>query len=202
MSERSQDRQAGRAVRSFREVFAIERRLFKVDRWRIPLRSGLEVRAIVYAIACYAALLVLRAVPPVAAVHDLLPAPIGWLILPVGGALALARFRPDGRIPHHAALSVARWALSPRALAGLRPERGIGRPALAISDVVMCADWRDGQRPLHGDVVGPATITARHPARLTATSDGAVLELSLDGPPRRRGQEVDVGDGERLEVRS
>jgi len=79
---------------------------------------------------------------------------------------------------------------------------GIGRPALAISDVVMCADWRDGHRPLHGYVVGPATITARHPAHLTATSDGAVLELSLDGPPRRRGQEVDVGDGERLEVRS
>ncbi len=189
-------------MRSFREVFQIERRLFKVDRWRIPLRSGLEVRAIVYAIACYAGLLIARGIPPVAALHDLLPAPIGWLILPVGGALALARFRPDGRIPHHAALSVARWALSPRALAGLRPERGIGRPTLAISDVVMCADWRDGDRPLHGDVVGPATITARRHARLTATRGDAVLEVSLDGPALGRGHVLDLVAGERIEVRS
>ena len=202
MAERSEERRAGRAVRSFREVFEIERRLFRVDRWRIPLRSGLEVRAIVYAIAVYAALLVARAIPPVAAVHDLLPAPIGWLVLPAGGALALARFRPDGRIPHHAAVSVVRWGLSPKSLAGLRAEGGVGRPALSEAEVVVCADWRDGHRPLHGDVVGPATVIARRPARLISERCGQVLELSLDAPALRRGHVLDLRVGERLEVRS
>jgi hypothetical protein len=202
MAERSQERRAGRAVRSFREVFQIERRLFRVDRWRIPVRSGVEVRAIVYALACYAALLVARVIPPVAALHDLLPAPIGWLILPAGGALALARFRPDGRIPHHAAWSVTRWVLSARRVAGLRPDRQVGVVGLVESEVVVCSDWRDGTASLHGDVVGPARVTARRAARLSSAKRGAVLVLDLAGPALRRGAVLDLGEGERIEVRS
>lgn len=199
MSEGTDERTAGRAVRSYRDVFTLERRLFRIDRWQIPLRGGIEVRAIVYAIACYLLLLFARAIPPIRLAHDLLPGAIGWVVLPLAAALALARFRPDGRVPHHAAASVARWALSARRLAGLRPERARAH-ALTDHRVVVVGDFRDAHHPIAGSVCGPALVTVRRAARLTGDRRGARLSVDLSAPPVRCGQRVALGAGERLEV--
>src|SRR3954468_14416239 len=95
-------------IHSYRTVFSFEWRLYRVDRWRLPLRGGLPVRALLYTPAVYAALALVDRLPWISAVPGLLPPPLHWLLVPLALVTALVRGRLDGRPAHRALWSLAR----------------------------------------------------------------------------------------------
>lgn len=153
-------------VRSYRAVIdSVERRIFRVDRWRIPKPDGLSVRAIVYAIASFVALLAAGRLPLVGQILGLLPPSVRFVALPVLGGWGLSAWSPDGRAPHHALLSALRFVPAPKHLAGLRPCPPLGAELAAVAEVCVAAGI-DGPRYRPGRIAGPASVTLRYPARI------------------------------------
>src|SRR4051795_3891275 len=93
-------------IRSFRLVFDRGyRRLFKIDRYRLPFAYGLPILGIVYTVLGALALVVADELPIVGSALAALPPPIHWVAIPVGLSVVMRHGPPDG-LPPHAAL----WA--------------------------------------------------------------------------------------------
>lgn len=155
-------------VRSYRGVVdSIERRIYRFDRWRLPTPHGLSVRALVYAIVTFIAVLLVGSLPLVGQLFELLPASIRWIVVPIGAGWLLASWAPDGRAPHHALVSAARYLLAAKHLAGLRRCPAIGAELLAGAEIQVAPS---GDEPCFraGVVKGPAKVTIRYPAVVTA----------------------------------
>jgi hypothetical protein len=141
-------------IRSFRLVFDLGyRRLFKIDRYRLPFAYGLPILGILYA-ALVALALVLAAKLPVAGpALAALPPPIHWVAIPVGLSMVMLHWRPDGLKPH-----AALWARR-------RLRRGIcraGSPPSATATARISA--RSPARPTGARrATGPASRAARRP---------------------------------------
>jgi hypothetical protein len=165
-------------IRSYRIVFRLERRIFQIDRYRLPFPYGVEVRALLYAPVVYLVLLVVSRLPLLRTVFGLLPTPVHWGLLPLGVVWAMLKLRIDGRPPHRVLAAAVRFAVSPRQLAGLRP---CPRPGFAFAPVdrlFLRPDWRSPRyRP--GVIDGPATVTLRYPA---------IIEVRQPWRQRLRGQ--------------
>lgn len=114
-------------IRSYRAVFDLERRIYRVDRLRLN-PAGVPVRGVVYALALIALALVCGSLPGLSLLADALPWYVVDLGLPVGAAALLTVVRIDGRPAHLAAQSLLRYRLQPRQSIGLRAMR-IGRGA-------------------------------------------------------------------------
>jgi hypothetical protein len=152
-------------IRSYRVVFRLERRIFQVDRFRLPFPYGLEVRAIAYTAVVYLATLVLSSLPLFGVLLGLLPTPVRWGLLPLGVVVAMLKLRIDGRAPHRVLGALLRWSLAPKHLAGLRPCPRAGFTFAPIGELWMRPDWRAARyRPAVID--GPAKVTLRYPARV------------------------------------
>lgn len=204
------EQRQGVAVRSYRDVVdQIERRIFRVDRWRLPAPHGVPVRAIGYALAILGAVLVLDALPLIGELLGLLPGSVLYLAVPALGGWALQATDVDGRPPHHVVAATARFWLAPRTLAGLRRAPAVGT-TLAPVEAVQIAPAGDDARYRPGRVRGPATVVLRYPAELApervgvrAESDPASRLASarrIRVRPRRgaalvRGQELRVPEG-------
>src|SRR5204862_8195081 len=93
----AQDRRTD--VRSYRSVFALERRIYRIDRLRLN-PSGVPVRGVGYAAVLLVLAQLVQSLPVVSAVAGLLPWPIRDLIDPVVLAAALTALRLDGRPAH------------------------------------------------------------------------------------------------------
>jgi hypothetical protein len=104
-------------IRSYRAVFDLERRIYRVDRLRLN-PGGIPLRGVVYCFALLAGLALLGALPLVGAAVRALPWYLRDLVLPAGGAALLTVIRIEGRPFHLAAAALLRHALGPRALAG------------------------------------------------------------------------------------
>jgi hypothetical protein len=105
-------------IRSFRAVFELERRVYRVDTIRLN-PGGIPLRGILYAGALVPACLIAGRLPPVSWILGLVPWYIRYLGLPVvGGALATI-VRIDGRPFHHAARALALHSIAPRWTSGL-----------------------------------------------------------------------------------
>ena len=153
-------------VRSYRAVVDdVERRIYRIDRWRLPLPGGIEVRAILYTLAAFVAISVFAGFPVVERLVGTLPVGIRYLALPVLAGWALAAWRIDGRAPHHALAGLVRYTVKVQTLAGLRPTRAIGSQLPPIA-ALQVAPSGDEARYRRGRVRGPARITLRYPARL------------------------------------
>lgn len=122
-------------IRSFRVVFDLERRIHRIDRFKVPLPYGLPLRSIGYAAVALIAVVVGSNVPLFGSVLSALPAPVRLVILPASVAVALTRLRLDGRSAHAACLAWLRFAVSPRDLVGFRPRRP--ETAVRLEDVWM-----------------------------------------------------------------
>jgi hypothetical protein len=160
----------GIQLRGFRRVFRIERRLFRFDRWRIPYPHGVPLRGIGYFLVLEITAFVLSRMP-VLGLLLALPSPVvPFLGLPAAGAFLLMQGRIDGRPPHHVLLSLLRFSLSARCLAGLSP---CPRQDEAVTPVYELAVAYDGREsfPVAGRIKGPAKITFRYPA--TVAVEGA-----------------------------
>lgn len=154
------------SVRSYRLVLdQLERRLFKVDRYRLPLPYGVPLRSILYFFVTLSALAVMRGLPLVGQLLGLLPPTVVWLALPLGAAIALTQFQIDGRPPHRVALAFALYRARPRALAGLRRAP---REGTRLAPVLEIATRPTGGKPAYvpGRIRGPAEVVVGYPAAL------------------------------------
>src|SRR4051794_302593 len=108
-------------IRSFRTVFRLERRIYKFDRWRIPIPYGVPVWGLAYSTATLAAIVLAGRLPAVGGLVSLLPAPLRFVLLPLGVGALLNGIEPDGRRPHIFIKAWLRHRLGARCLCGLRP---------------------------------------------------------------------------------
>lgn len=180
-------------VRSYRLVTdRLERRLFKIDRYRLPLPYGVPLRSILYAAVTLLALAVAVRLPLVGEVLGLLPASVRWVALPLAAGIVLTRFEVDGRPPHKAALAWALYRTRPRCLSGLRAAPA---PGARVAPVLEIATRPTGSEPTYvpGELAGPAEVIFGYPAR-----------LEPEGVPRdarKAGAEAQIAAAKRLRIR-
>jgi hypothetical protein len=188
----------GLTIRSFGVVFDLERRIHRIDRWRIPVPYGVPLRGIAYWAAALLATVVLGRVPVAGELTGILPPPVRFALLPVGVAYVLARVRVDGRPAHAALASWVRSELSPSRLAGLR---AVPRPGAVIrlADVAIVPDERCA-RYRHAVIEGPATVLLRYPPLGWVRGGGrpTLHVRQLPGPPLFVGKQVRLGRGQRM----
>lgn len=184
-------------VRSYRLCFELERRIHKIDRWRIPVPYGVPLRGIAYALAALAALLALDGLPLAGELLGALHPAIRVVVLPVAAGYALYRLRVDGRPAHAAMLAWLRFRLEPARRVGCRRAEPLALARLA--DVSLAPDERSAHyRPAR--VKGPTELLLRYPVE--ARQRGRTLELrQRPGGPMWRGKRVGVRPGERVVVR-
>lgn len=101
-------------IRGYREVFRFERRLFRLDRWQLPVRGGVPLRALAYVPVALLVVIVAGAVPVLGAVVGALPAPVRWVLIPGALTWALLELEVDGRQAWRAGWARLRWRLGPR----------------------------------------------------------------------------------------
>ena len=174
-------------IRSYRRVFDLERRIYRVDRLRLN-PGGVPVLAVVYflaavAIALLASRLPLLDVPMLAA-----PWYLRYLALPALLAALLAILRIEGRSFHLAAWSLLRSRLRPSRLAGLQRLR----PRLAPAGI---GGWRP--EPILMLPNGSEAVARR----LDYTGPGALLIGVAYERESRRGPLVWLGLRSHVSVR-
>jgi TcpE family len=107
-------------IRSYRRVFRLERRIYRVDRWSLPVPGGLSLRALAYFLAALLCVLAGGAIPGVRSLLALLSPPVRYLVLPAGLAALATQAAPDERPLHHYALAWLAFRLRARRLAAGR----------------------------------------------------------------------------------
>ena len=118
------DRDAGTAleIRSYRNVFTLERRLYRIDGLRLN-PTGVPLRGIGgFSVLACAGLMAGR-LPLVDVAARIVPWYLREAVLPALAAFLLTGRRVDGRPVHLSALALLRWRLGPRRLVGLRGPR-------------------------------------------------------------------------------
>jgi hypothetical protein len=113
-------------IRSYRRVFELERRIYRIDRLRLN-PGGVPVRGIAYFAALLLAALAFERLPPIGLLAAAVPWYVRELAFPGLLAAALAVVRIDGRPFHLAARAVLACRLGPRRLTGLRGDRRSAR---------------------------------------------------------------------------
>jgi hypothetical protein len=194
------DDQRRTEVRSFREVFALERRIYRIDRLRLN-PTGVPVRGVAYAAALLVIVQLADGMPVLGRLLALAPWPLRDLVAPLAFAAALTVLRIDGRPAHDALVSVVRFALGPRHLSRFercQPVGAIWRPG----PLVVIPDGSEGRlRSLAYRGPGNVLIDAPHRRRLSSRlrRDELRIEATKDSDNKRAG--VRIGPGGRLRVR-
>jgi hypothetical protein len=188
MSEAPPQRDAKLEIRSFRVVFQLERRLHRIQHWKLPLPYGLPVRGLAYGVLVLAVIVALGRLPVIGAAVAALPAPVRFLLAPVGAGFFLARARVDGRPAHRFLLAWCRDRAGARWVSAFRPIEPPGACIRFTDPIVMVPD-SSGPEYRPARLVGPARVLLRYPGR--ATQRGRLLVVSQSsGVPLRRAKEL------------
>jgi hypothetical protein len=196
-------------IRSYRAVFDLERRIYRVDRLRLN-PGGIPVRGVVYFLAILLAILVARGLPLVGSVIGALPWYLRDLALPVASATVLSVIRIEGRPFHLAAYALLRYGVGPRRLSGVRPCGASGarwRP----EEILLLPDGSDGaMRRLRYTGPGAVLVTTAHeridrgrgPWRRLGWGRSLTLREQPGERAPSRGQVIALAPGARLNVRT
>jgi hypothetical protein len=186
-------------VRSYRAVFELERRVYRIDTLRLN-PGGIPLRGISYAIALIAGSVLAGRVAPVRLVLGLAPWYVSYVGLPVTVAALATIVRIEGRPFHLAVWALVAHGIGPRHTARLGRAPAPGTrwrppPVVLIADgsdarlrrlryrgpgaVLVCcvhdrADWR---RPRLAPGVRPVDLTVHARADAGPLSRPAALEL-------------------------
>lgn len=184
-------------IRSFHVVFRLERRLHRIDRWRLPFPHGVPVTAIGYAAAILTLIVALGRLPGLGAAITVLPAPVSYVLTPAAAAAALTRLRIDGRPAHRHLLAATLAPLTRRRTTAGRPAP-IGPLVVGGQTLLAHSPSAATYRPC--EITGPATVTIRLPAR--AHAHARTLHLTpLPGRPLARAKTIRLARGQRLKIR-
>jgi hypothetical protein len=167
-------------IRSYRRVFDLERRIYRVDRLRLN-PGGIPVRGVVYFLAILAASLVSARLPVLAIVARAMPWYLRDLALPGLGAALLTIIRVEGRPFHLAARAIVRFRANPRSGTALHHRRSSGGGGSARSwrpeRILMLPDGSDARmRRLRFTGPGALLVRAAHEREV---STGALARLGL-----------------------
>jgi hypothetical protein len=183
-------------IRSYRLCFELERRIHKIDRWRIPVPYGLPLRGVAYAVAALLAVLALARLPLLGELIGALHPALRFVVVPCAAAVWLVRLRIDGRVAHAHLAAAARQRAAPAYIAGFRPVPPPG--PVRLGDVELAPDGSDARlRPARID--GPCRLLLRYPA--SARRRGRTLRLApVAGEALWRGKAIAVPEGRRVVV--
>ena len=184
-------------VRSYRVCFQLERRIHKIDRWRVPLSYGVPLAGVGWALTAFAIMLIAAGLPVIGAALNALHPALRLVIVPIAAAWLLSRWRIDGRPPLAAGTAWLRWRTGPRRLVAFRPAPEPTAPVV-LGQVTFVPDER-GARLRPAVVHGPARLVLRYPTRLRER--GRTLHITgEDGPPLWRGTEIRLKPGQKVVV--
>ncbi len=131
-------------IRSYRRVFELERRIYRVDRLRLN-PNGVPVRGVVYFLALLAGSMLAARLPVGGLVAGVIPWYARDLALPGLLAALLAVVRIDGRPFHLAAHALIGFRSRPRRLVRLRRQRGPDRSVWTPAPIAMVPDGSDSR---------------------------------------------------------
>jgi hypothetical protein len=195
----------GVEIRSYRTVFDLERRIYRIDRLKLNPR-GIPVRGVVYLLAIVALTTLLSRTPVLGVVVRTFPWYLRDLAWPALSAGLLTMIRVEGRAFHLTARALVRYAVGPRHLAGMQT---CAKPGLRWSpgEMLILSDGCDSRmrRSLYR---GPGVVLISS-AHECAERKGGLLgrrsELRLrelaDRPAPSNGRIVALIRGARLRVR-
>ncbi|HEY7962185.1 MAG TPA: hypothetical protein VID29_09710 [Solirubrobacteraceae bacterium] len=191
-------------IRSYRSVFDLERRIYRIDRVRLN-PGGIPVRGVVYFIAILATGTLLGALPALGPLVRALPWYVREIALPGAVAALLAIIRIEGRPSHVALWALLRFAAGPRHFAGARPAPAPGR-RWRPEELLVLPDGSDSRlRRLRYSGPGAVLITVAHErsqrrgVRLNGRRGLIVRELPGRAP--RSGQVIALSRRGRVWVR-
>jgi hypothetical protein len=153
-------------IRSYRAVFDLERRIYRIDRLRLN-PGGVPVRGVVYFLALLATVLVVGRVPLLRTLTGAAPWYLADLALPGASAALLTVIRIEGRPFHLAAQALVRYRVQPRRSAGLHagwdwPDGRVGARWWP-QEILMLPDGSDARmRGLRYTGPGAVLVTVAH----------------------------------------
>ncbi|HEV2975696.1 MAG TPA: hypothetical protein VGX69_12010 [Solirubrobacteraceae bacterium] len=163
-------------IRSYRRVFELERRIYRVDRVRLN-PNGVPVRGVVYFLALLAVVIVGARLP----VASLAARSIPWyardVVLPGALAALVAIVRVDGRPFHIAAHALVRFRLRPRQSVRLRPRRKRDDSRWTPPSILMIPDGSEG-RMRRFRYTGPGAVRVARVHELR-TANGPLVGVRL-----------------------
>ncbi len=188
-------------VRSYRTVFDLERRIYRIDRVRLN-PAGIPVRGVVYFLLLLTVIAGLERLPGLGSVIGAVPWYVRNVGAPAGCAALLVLVRVEGRSSHLAAQALLAHLLTPRHLRGLaaaardtacwrppelvaladgsdprmRRVRFTGPGAVLVAPAHVRTEWRRG--PLGRAMHRPQLIVSESP-QLRAPRHAQVLELAV-----------------------
>ncbi|MFZ2052516.1 MAG: hypothetical protein WAU69_16460 [Solirubrobacteraceae bacterium] len=193
-------------IRSYRTVFDLERRIYRIDRVRLN-PAGVPVRGVVYFLALAALLALIATLPGIGLILATAPWYLREIALPAGLAALLVVLRIDGRPFHLAALSILGQALSPRTVTGCG--RPVGATCWSPDDLLLLPDGSDARvRRLSYAGPGAVLITVAHERRELRC--GALARLAgrpqlllcqLPGRCMAKARLIELADGARVQLR-
>jgi hypothetical protein len=192
-------------IRSYRTVFELERRIYRIDRLKLN-PGGIPVRGAVYLLALVVLTSLMSRAPLIGVPLRLLPWYIRDLAWPALSAGLLTMIRVEGRTFHLTARALMRYAVGPRHLSGMKACAKPGfrwRPG----EVVILSDGCDA-RMRRSCYTGPGVVlasAAHECAERRAGIRGSRSELTLreltNCAAPRGGRVLALARGARLWVR-
>jgi hypothetical protein len=155
-------------IRSYRRVFEVDRRLYRVDRWALPVPGGVPLRAVGY----FAATVLLMVL-----LGDLvafLSPPLRFVVVPLATAVLGTQAAPDGRTAHRFAWDWLRFRLRARRSSAGRAVGLEGEPVRWDGSLTVRWD-SDAAHLHHARVRGPARVTFNVPTTLGEAGGSVVV---------------------------
>ena len=183
-------------IRSYRRVFEVDRRIYRVDRWALPVPGGVPLRGLAYFAVTVLLVVLLGPVPGIGDLLEVLTPPLRYVVLPLVVAVLGTQAAPDGRTAHRFAGDWLRFRLRARRHCARRAVPLEGEPVAWHGQLAVRWDAHDSE--LHrARVRGPALVAFAQPVEFRERRRGLVA--------RRRGDSqgphtVVIGGGQVLEV--
>jgi len=200
-------------IRSYRHVFDLERRIYRIDRIRLN-PGGIPVRGIVYFLVLLGGAAAAARLPLVGIAASAAPWYVRDVALPALASALLTVVRLEGRPFHLAVRALLRFHFGPRRVAGLgarpRPAKTAPRPGEAWhpTSLLMLPDGSERGRRLRYTGPGALRVGVAHERR---DARGPLVWLGLrphlrispipDAPPPAQAEVVVLGRAIRLRVR-
>src|SRR3954447_3962280 len=146
-------------IRSYRRVFEVDRRIYRIDRWALPVPGGVPLRAVGY----FAATVLLMVL--LGELVAFLSPPLRFVVVPLAVAVFGTQAAPDGRTAHRFAWDWLRFRLRARRRSAGRVVGLEGEPMRWDGELAVRWD-ADGAELHRARVRGPARVTFNVPIKL------------------------------------
>lgn len=190
-------------IRSYRGIFSVDRRIYRIEQWRIPVPGGIPLRAFLYYVGALVAVLGLGRLPVLGDGLALVHPAYLYVIGPVAVAVLGTRVVPDGRAPHRFARDWIAFRLRSRRRSAGRTVPLEGERVSGLAPLALGPD-EHGTELRRARVSGAGRVDFRDPVVLQRGRRGKLTARPVGAGRRRRGtvtETVELAPGERLEVR-